>query len=116
MGSSSKTFGEEIRRLRDLAGVSQGQLAKRLGITQGSLSHIERGRRTGHDAPLVNRICTELGVPLDHFAEWISPGVQVPPPPGQPGLHPVELGKAVSVPIIGVIGAGPAIDDPAEPG
>jgi repressor LexA len=107
------TLGQEIKRLRKQSGLTQVELAERLGVTQAYITNIENGHRSNLHQELWLKLCSALGVPLDHFAKYISPDVQVPPPPG-PQL--LDLSRATPVPIIGVIGAGPAIDDPAEPG
>jgi transcriptional regulator with XRE-family HTH domain len=41
----TETFGEALRRLREAAGLSQPQLAKRVPISQASLSRYEHGRQ-----------------------------------------------------------------------
>ena len=38
-----KNIGKEIRRLRKLAGISQGECAQMIGVSQTYLSLIERG-------------------------------------------------------------------------
>jgi transcriptional regulator with XRE-family HTH domain len=38
------SVGENIKRLREAAGLSQTELARRAGIDQGGLSKIEKGR------------------------------------------------------------------------
>lgn len=74
-GETKPTFGEELRRLRKRVGLTQGELAERAGISQQSLSAIERGR-TKPRPSTVFRILAQF--PL----EWIldddlqSPEVQ----------------------------------------
>jgi transcriptional regulator with XRE-family HTH domain len=41
------TPGEKIKFLRQLNGWDQSDLAERAGVRQSSISHIERGNRTG---------------------------------------------------------------------
>jgi transcriptional regulator with XRE-family HTH domain len=41
-----KTLGEKLWRYRIEAGLSQEQLAKRAGVSQGAIAMIERGLRT----------------------------------------------------------------------
>lgn len=41
----SKKIGEAVRRLRQRAGVGQGDLARTMGISQALLSSLEAGRR-----------------------------------------------------------------------
>lgn len=43
--SSSRERGASLRRLRENKGISQGQLAKDLGIARSNLTQIESGKR-----------------------------------------------------------------------
>lgn len=56
---------EAIRRFRRL---TQTQLARKAGITQGFLSEIENRKKTG-DVSVLKRIAAALGAPLDVIAE-----------------------------------------------
>jgi len=67
--------GATVRVVRDLLGISQEDLAARVGITQGALSNIERG--VHGTSPDTNRkLATAMGVPL----ESITYPVAVPEP------------------------------------
>ena len=55
-------FGYEIRRQRKLAGMTQVQLADRVGVHQTQISSIERGQTS--DVKTVMKICEVLGI--DH--------------------------------------------------
>ena len=44
--SPMNRFGAELRRYRKHLGLSQGRLGQRLGLTQGMVSHLERGTRS----------------------------------------------------------------------
>lgn len=56
--------GATVRELREALGVSQTDLAARCEITQGHLSHVERG--IYHASPeLARRVADSLGVPLE---------------------------------------------------
>jgi transcriptional regulator with XRE-family HTH domain len=46
LGSEFVSVGEQVRRLRLAAGLTQHQLACRTGSSQPALAHIEAGRRT----------------------------------------------------------------------
>ena len=39
------TLSERFREARKAAGLTQGELAEKVGVTLGEISHIERGRR-----------------------------------------------------------------------
>ena len=55
-----------IRSVREEAGVTQVELAHRLGIEQSTISKIERQERRVDVAEL-RRICIALGVPIVEF-------------------------------------------------
>jgi len=57
-----------LRSEREKAGLTQGDLAERLGLTQSFISKCERGERR-LDLVEVRRICKELKIP---FAQFIS--------------------------------------------
>lgn len=60
--------GERIVELRKQYHLTQAQLAELSGISQGSLSEIEAGKR----APIlttIHKICTGLGIKLNEFTE-----------------------------------------------
>lgn len=61
-------IGKKIQRAREEAGLSQGELASRLGYTQAALSNYELGRRQPGFAKL-ELIARELGKPLSYFFE-----------------------------------------------
>ena len=54
-------LGQNIRKFRKVAGLTQAQLSERLEITQKHLSIIETGVQFA-SAPLIARLCKELDV------------------------------------------------------
>lgn len=52
-----------IRRIRESAGISQAELARRLGVTQAAVARWESGRRRAKIDTL-HRIATALGLNL----------------------------------------------------
>ncbi len=56
-------IGSRIRRLRESAGIDQGKLAERTGISQSNISRIESGAQSPRTGTL-ERIATALNVPL----------------------------------------------------
>ncbi len=44
MGSGGMTFGEKLRLLRETVDLTQGQLAKKLGMTQRKISYMENDK------------------------------------------------------------------------
>ncbi len=61
-------IGRKIQKAREEAGLSQGDLAKKLGCTQASLSNYELGKRRLYLADL-QRIGQLLGKPITYFLE-----------------------------------------------
>lgn len=61
-----------IRSLRIVAGLSQGQLAQRIGVTHHSLNLVEAGVREGRAAAdeVFDRVCEFFGVSRD----WLATG------------------------------------------
>jgi len=53
-----------LKQQRKAKKISQGDIARQVGITQGYLSQIEKGKRTGVNIEIVESICTELGLEL----------------------------------------------------
>lgn len=45
----ARAFGEQVRALRRAAGLSQEELARRVGITKNQVQLIEAGRQAGRD-------------------------------------------------------------------
>src|ERR1700704_4930747 len=54
------TLGEQIRALREQQGMSQGALARAIGMTQAGLSNIERGRTAKPQARNIEAISKAL--------------------------------------------------------
>ena len=64
--------GSKVREQRERHGLNQPEFARRCGITQPTLAHIEGGRRNG--SPRLNRIIAEqLGVALDAITTTAEP-------------------------------------------
>jgi transcriptional regulator with XRE-family HTH domain/KaiC/GvpD/RAD55 family RecA-like ATPase len=84
-------IGEQVRAERLAAGLSQTELARRIGVTPSALSQVERGRH-GLSGETLTRLWTTLGVPFGPGASPSSPpyrlarrGARQPVTPG-PGL------------------------------
>ena len=61
-------IGKKLQRAREEAGLSQEELARKLGCTQSSLSNYELGKRRLYLADL-QRIGQILGKPITYFLE-----------------------------------------------
>jgi transcriptional regulator with XRE-family HTH domain len=84
-------IGEQVRSERIAAGLSQTELARRIGVTPSALSQVERGRH-GLSGETLTRLWATLGVPFGPGASPASPpyrlarrGARQPVIPG-PGL------------------------------
>ena len=62
------TFGQRLRQLRELAGMSQRELARRASIPQPVVSDVESGRQQSVNLETARRIARALGVTLDLLA------------------------------------------------
>ncbi|HET57519.1 MAG TPA: XRE family transcriptional regulator [Deltaproteobacteria bacterium] len=66
-------IGRKLQKAREEAGMSQEELAGRLGCSQASLSYYELGKRRIYFAEL-EKICAILKRPLTYFLENQDPG------------------------------------------
>jgi transcriptional regulator with XRE-family HTH domain len=62
------TFGERLRQFRELAKLSQSELAKRADMPQPVISALEGGRQKSVNLDTARRIARALGVTLDMLA------------------------------------------------
>jgi transcriptional regulator with XRE-family HTH domain len=65
-------IGEQIRAERIATGVSQAELARRIGVSPSALSQVERGRH-GLSGETLTRLWATLGVPFGPAASPTSP-------------------------------------------
>lgn len=63
-------FGEELRKAREEAGVTQQVLAARAGVTREFVSHLERGTREPSLAVFI-RLCESLKVDPPQMLERV---------------------------------------------
>lgn len=68
----AELFGEEVKRLREACGWSQAELADMLGVGQGFISHVEKGRNEGR-IEMLFAMCKVFDVPCDHFRCYFEP-------------------------------------------
>ena len=62
MGEDHSELGQQIKKYRELAGYSQMQLAKKLGVTQGAISQWENGRVSPKNFDRVQKIGDALRI------------------------------------------------------
>ncbi len=73
-------LGTRVRDLRKALGLTQVQLSRRAGITQGSLSSIENGETKELRAETILALAKHLGT----SPEWIRTGIGPPTEPERP--------------------------------
>lgn len=73
-----RQIGERIAKRRESVGLTQGQLAQRLGIDRPRLSGIERGTRP-LDAAVLSQLAQILGVAAGYLLGLEEPPAAVPP-------------------------------------
>jgi transcriptional regulator with XRE-family HTH domain len=93
-------LGRELRRMRTLTGLSQDELARRAGVSQGAVSRLEKARGLATPMVVVMRISLALA------AELRKPGSTAPAddvrgalerhgvllrPLAEPGAHPLRI-------------------------
>lgn len=61
-------IGENLKRIRETKGITQADLARKLGITHSMLCQIERGTKT-LSLPLAKEISEILGCRIEDLTE-----------------------------------------------
>lgn len=64
-------FGPEIKRLRIEQGLTQKELAEKIGTSQQALARLEISPDAGVTASTLYNLCEALGVSCDHFREFL---------------------------------------------
>ncbi len=73
---NGETWQQRMRRRRKQIGLNQNQLAEKLGLSQGTITHWETGRREPEDIRTFEALAKALDM---HPAELIY-GIEVLPP------------------------------------
>jgi transcriptional regulator with XRE-family HTH domain len=58
-----------IKELRDRAGLTQAELAKKADVTEAYISMLESGTRKNPSLPALKKIAKALGVPVTELLE-----------------------------------------------
>lgn len=66
-GQDGLMFGERLRRLRRLRGMSQADLASKAEMSPSYLSDLERGVRGAPTAPVLEKLADSLRVSVDEL-------------------------------------------------
>jgi len=64
-----RRLGTAIRNLRQALRLTQEQLAKKVGVTQGYIGHLERGLKKNPSLPTLKKLARALGVPVSEMLE-----------------------------------------------
>lgn len=64
MNNLAKLFGKSVKRIRESAGLSQGDIARRLKLHRSYISGIERGVRNP-SLGVVEKFARALNVPVE---------------------------------------------------
>jgi transcriptional regulator with XRE-family HTH domain len=70
--SEASSFGEQLRRFRELAGLSQEELAEQAGITVQAIGMLERGERRSPYPHTVRALAEGLGLDATERATLIA--------------------------------------------
>ncbi len=60
-------FREKLRERRRAAGLSQAELARRVGVTERTIQNYELGSRKPQQMDIVRRLSEELGCPMEYL-------------------------------------------------
>jgi transcriptional regulator with XRE-family HTH domain len=83
--TESSAFAGRLVELREAAGITKYELARRAGMTRQALSLLERGEREPNWVT-VQRLAAALGVSCEAFADpsALAPPPELPRPRGRP--------------------------------
>jgi repressor LexA len=93
-----ENFKNNLKLIRERAGLTQGQLAHRIGTSTGQINKLEDGSRRMSDVWLA-KLCPALGVSVGEIL-----GGEL-----QPVRHPIRM-----IPVLGVVPGGPMIEAIAD--
>jgi putative transcriptional regulator len=79
------TLGERIRQEREQRGMSQAELARRIGVSKNTMNMIEESKITDPRFSRVLAIARQLGMSLDALARGTDP-----PAPDKPRGRKVQ--------------------------
>ena len=86
------SFGQHLRRLREGAGLSRAELARRAGVTVSTLRNWENDRGFPSLAACL-RLAGVLGVPVERFAEGVEDPAGDEPQPARQEPRRKRKGK-----------------------
>jgi transcriptional regulator with XRE-family HTH domain len=75
-GLNVKKLGEEIKRVRSkVMKITQVELAKKVGVSQGMISSLEKGGTQEPDKDYLEKICKKLNISLEKFRIYNKDGI-----------------------------------------
>ena len=114
MTTAREPFGEQLRRFRERAGMTQEELAARAALTAKAVSALERGARRSPYPQTVQALANALGLPAGERAELLAsvarrsnerpadpPPPVAPPVAGLPQHLTALIGREAEVAVIG---------------
>jgi transcriptional regulator with XRE-family HTH domain len=66
---SPKKLSRMIQQLREAKGMTQRDLATRVGVTPGYIAQLELGQKKNPSVPVLRRLARALGVPVGELLE-----------------------------------------------
>lgn len=66
MKGEAEKLGNNLRRIRTEKGISQGDIAKSLGVSRGFVSNVENGK-TNPTLSTITRLANAVGVSTDEL-------------------------------------------------
>lgn len=66
------SLAQEIKQLRAAAGLTQKQLAEKIGVSQPFVADLESGKRAGVSVDTLYKLSDALGVPVDHWRVFLA--------------------------------------------
>jgi transcriptional regulator with XRE-family HTH domain len=85
--ASAASFAGRLRELREAAGLTQGELAERVGVIREAVARWEAGRREPGWSNVL-ALAEALGVDCTAFTQ--APAEREPARPGRPRKEPAE--------------------------
>lgn len=103
-------FGANLKKLREVAGLSQEQLAEIIGVSKSTIGMYEQGKRMPNTNTILKDIATYFGVTIDYLVGFSGTenydSEEVSEDLSQFGLRPINRKK---IPVIGKIACGEPI-------
>lgn len=107
MTSQPTKFGAQVRTRRLAAGLTQAELAESAGISERTISDLERGLRSTIYPATARRLATALGISGDHLATFLAEarsGTGAATTESEPAMIPSDRRAQLPVPLTRLLG------------